>query len=335
VFDFGQIPSIPSIDIDNDDDTPTPTPDPNPTPTPAPTPTPTPTPRVDETPDTPIDTPDNGGGSTQMLFEPLPVIQAAMPPAPTQTTVSGSVGDDDLMATDSSELIDLGLGDDTVMALGGDDLIAAGDGNDVIMANTGNDFIDASTGNDTVFAGKDNDTVIGGVGNDSVFGDIGDDYINGGDGDDWLNGNQGDDTVLGGAGNDLMYGGKGDDILIGESGNDTLSGDMGNDTLVGTTPLSSAPNEMDVLTGGDGADLFVLGDSSTDYYIAAGSNAVITDFNPADDMIQLHGAVSDYTLTTSGNNVNLLLNNDLIAVIEGGAALGLSLNNSAFVYGSI
>ena len=290
---------------------------------------------MDEPDETPSDTPDDNGGTDQPLFEPLPFIQATVAPSPTQSTISGSEMDDDLIATDDSELIDLGLGNDTVLALAGDDVVAGGDGNDVVAANMGNDFIDASAGNDTVFAGKDQDMIMGGLGEDSVFGDMGDDYLNGGEGNDWLNGNQGDDTVLGGAGDDQMYGGKGDDILIAESGSDTLSGDMGNDTLVGATPLSSASGEIDVLTGGNGGDLFVLGDSQQDYYTATGSNAVITDFNPAEDLIQLHGAVSDYNLVTDGNNINLLLNSELIAVIEGGATLGLSLNSSSFVYGSM
>ena len=63
------------------------------------------------------------------------------------------------------------------------------------------------------------------------------------------------------AGDDSLSGGAGDDAIFGDGGNDTLSGDMGADTLYG----GLGDDEMylaegDDAYGGDGDDLFVLGD---------------------------------------------------------------------------
>ena len=95
-------------------------------------------------------------------------------------------------------------------------------------------------------------------------------------------GTQGDDTLTAveesrpyyinaGMGNDTVSGGRANDFLVGGAGNDTLAGRGGNDSLI----------------GGGGQDTFVF-DAALD---AAANLDSILDFTPADDTIQLSGAV--------------------------------------------
>ena len=91
-------------------------------------------------------------------------------------------------------------------------------------------------------------------------------------------------------GDDVLRGGGGDDVMRGFSGDDKLFGGDGNDILVGGERYDLALHqqfdgtEVDLLNGGKGADLFVLGDSASSYYTNFGSSsnpnrAVIADFN--------------------------------------------------------
>ena len=97
----------------------------------------------------------------------------------------------------------------------------------------------------------------------------------------------------------------------------TLSGGLGNDTLIGVNPLSATPgtNETDVLIGGQGRDIFAIGDAATSYYKGTGF-ALIQDFQQGIDRIQLHGKLSDYSIV--GNSINLAGTSDQVAVIQGG-----------------
>lgn len=99
---------------------------------------------------------------------------------------------------------------------------------------------------DQILAGAD--------GAEQLAGDAGNDQINGYAGDDAIHGGAGNDILHGATGNDALFGDDGDDTLHGEDGQDILSGD-GNDTLIG--------GHGDVMTGGDGADQFVLDASET------------------------------------------------------------------------
>ncbi len=118
-------------------------------------------------------------------------------------------------------------------------------------------------------------------------------------------------------GDDLLQGEGGDDIIFGYSGDDVLFGGSGNDVLVGGWFQGSGGNhdtrEVDILTGGDGFDVFVLGDSTGLLYgdlspdFNSENHAVITDFTIDDpsgltDLIQLHGLVEDfYTSEVDGD----------------------------------
>ncbi|MDJ0795884.1 MAG: hypothetical protein QNJ51_03465 [Calothrix sp. MO_167.B12] len=154
------------------------------------------------------------------------------------------------------------------------------------------------------------------------------------------------DPILGDSQDNQLVGTDGDDQIFAGAGNDTLTGGKGNDTLIGVEPGVSIADEQDILQGGDGADTFVLGDENQVYYNDGDSTqpglsgyAVIEDFNPnQNDVIQLHGQASDYTLgaTTVGipNSIGIFLQeageNELIAVVNN--TQNLDLQSSAFNY---
>ncbi|MEM9271490.1 MAG: NF038122 family metalloprotease [Cyanobacteria bacterium P01_F01_bin.143] len=122
------------------------------------------------------------------------------------------------------------------------------------------------------------------------------------------------------------------DNLFGNGGHDTLEGGAGNDTLNGTDEVVAGYLERDVLIGGAGIDTFILGDETQAYYATEGSQdyAVIEDFNPSIDQLQLHGVADDYQQQQQGNDLHLSRDGDLVAILENNKILNLSDN--AFEY---
>lgn len=119
---------------------------------------------------------------------------------------------------------------------------------------------------------------------------------------------------FGTSGRDRLTGTSGADLLIGLAGNDVISGGDGDDIIIGYS-LVGARNEIDTLTGGRGADRFVLaggylGDGASGY-------ALITDFSLAqrDQLILARGLRYTFRQTQSGTEV--LAGGDLIAQLRG------------------
>jgi Ca2+-binding RTX toxin-like protein len=98
-------------------------------------------------------------------------------------------------------------------------------------------------------------------------------------------GNEGQDIIRGGDGNETLYGGKGADQLFGDAGDDFLSGDR----------------DIDTLTGGQGRDRFALS--------TGGGLDIITDFDNANDFIQVPAdvSISDILIQAAGANTLLVL----------------------------
>ncbi len=140
-----------------------------------------------------------------------------------------------------------------------------------------------TNGVDYLYGYYGNDRLFGLGGTDILRGSFGTDYLDGGDGSDGISGNDDDDTIFGGNGLDIIRGDDGQDTIDGGGGDDIISGGFGGDTL----------------TGGEGADIFVY---------ATGKNSiarrvdVITDFNPAEDRIDLSGIDAD-TGTSGGQDI--------------------------------
>ncbi|WP_103123724.1 Calx-beta domain-containing protein, partial [Nostoc cycadae] len=148
--------------------------------------------------------------------------------------------------------------------------------------------------------------------------------------------------------NDFFQGFAGNDTIIGGAGNDSINSSAGNDIIIGVNPYAATPglNEIDTVTGGTGSDRFILGNAANIFYedsntTTAGTNdyALIKDFNPNEDFIQLKGSKSNYLLAASPINgisgTAIYLNkpsaepDELIAIIEG--VTGLDINSNYFV----
>jgi large repetitive protein len=86
-------------------------------------------------------------------------------------------------------------------------------GNDTLVAGDSDTTLNGGDGNDVLFGGAGNDTLNGGAGDDVLFGGAGNDILNGGVGNDVLNGGAGNDTLRGGLGADILTGGDGADIF--------------------------------------------------------------------------------------------------------------------------
>ncbi|MEM9271904.1 MAG: hypothetical protein AAGA80_02910 [Cyanobacteria bacterium P01_F01_bin.143] len=104
------------------------------------------------------------------------------------------------------------------------------------------------------------------------------------------------------------------DRIIGDSHDNILEGNGGDDTLIGSNQ-NYYSNEIDRLTGGSGADKFVLGDSVEAYY-QGDSFAKITDFDSAEgDKLVAFGAVEDYTVSEFEGGTNVAYQGDLVAFV--------------------
>ena len=166
-----------------------------------------------------------------------------------------------------------------------------------------------------------------------------------------ISGSSGDDILVSLGGNDTLEGKEGNDILAGVSGNDKLLGGSGKDTLTGGGIGISDDNDIfvtadtsgiDTLTGGEDSDLFVLGGKSYPdlnnnsvsivHYDEAGKNdfALVTDFNPNEDVIMLGASRNNYSLVNVPTGMELYFGEDLVAVIANNR--DLSLNESYFVF---
>ncbi len=148
-------------------------------------------------------------------------------------------------------------GSDQIYGLGGNDHIDGGDGTDTIFGGDGADLIEGGEGDDTIWGGSSGTTaesaneMHGGAGNDTIYGAV------------FEQTNDDIDIAYGGEGDDLIYGYDGNDILDGGTGADTIHGGEGND-IISSGSLKDQ-SESDQLWGGSGADMFVIGDGSTDY----------------------------------------------------------------------
>ncbi len=101
--------------------------------------------------------------------------------------------------------------------------------------------------------------------------------------------------------------------MTGGVGNDSLFGGAGDDTLTGSSSAAFGAEEIDTLTGGFGADLFILGDALNAFYNTvgrAGDMAVILDFDSAEgDSIQLLDLSATYGLAADPADPGSAFNN--------------------------
>ncbi len=187
--------------------------------------------------------------------------------------------------------------------------------NDAITGTNNPDFLRGSQNSDFIFGLDGDDSIAGKDGNDILYGDAGNDD---------LNGDNGNDILIGGTGDDLLVGGKGNDILVGGAGNDRLLGGEFYSFTIVPFPLVEPPqsNQIDLLTGGAGADTFVLStfgpaDGPVQPYLGSGF-AIITDFSRLEgDRIELLGFENnhDYSFTNTIVGTKISFRGDPIALV--------------------
>ncbi|MBD2433574.1 MULTISPECIES: SBBP repeat-containing protein [Fischerella] len=152
----------------------------------------------------------------------------------------------------------------------------------------------------------------------------------------------------------LNVGTPGSDLLFKSEGSEFIWGRSGNDAFVGLNPSSGLDQkQIDIILGDadfmaplngsqfNWSDRFVLGDWRQPYYVDdKGHNfglkqfSTILDFNPWQDIIQLHGTPKDYQLLKSPMGTAIFWKQgtvpDLIAVLPG--IHHLSLKGDYFQY---
>lgn len=151
-------------------------------------------------------------------------------------------------------------------------------------------------------------------------------------------------------GDDFLVGGGGDDTLLGRSGDDTLSGGDGDDIVNGAelglffdrlSARLDVDDGIDKLTGGSGADRFVLGNAEQGFYgtdrlfsaLDRESRAIITDFNAGEgDRIVLHGSASEYGTTVRDGSTLIVEARGLAVVAELQGITTFDLTSSSVTY---
>ncbi len=114
-----------------------------------------------------------------------------------------------------------------------------------------------------------------------------------------------DNLVVGSSEDDKLTGGRGDDLLHGFEGSDRISGNRGNDIIV------SGPGDLDISTGGRGADVFAFRDELDN---GVREIDIIKDYESWPDAINLGGyeiaeyqEMSDAVLLWVGPDEDLIM----------------------------
>jgi VCBS repeat-containing protein len=232
-------------------------------------------------------------------------------------TLTGTAGDDILVAGTGNNILNGGDGNDVLTAGSGNNEMHGGAGNDLLYSGPGNDILDGGTGIDTVSYAHATAGVtvnLGLLGAQNTIG-AGTDTISnienlvGSDFNDTLTGDNNNNVINGGLGNDILNGGGGDDLLIGGMGNNTLTGGAGADTFQYLKGNSGHDTITDFTPGTDKLDLSQLlqGENGTtasldDYlhFTVTGSGAsVLTSI----DVSALAGATPNQTIDLAGVNL--------------------------------
>ncbi|WP_017296494.1 calcium-binding protein [Nodosilinea nodulosa] len=280
-----------------------------------------------------------------------------------------------------------GEGNDYLDGVAGNNQLFGDGGDDLLAARLGGEQLEGGEGTDTLLVAADTaiqltDTTLGGpqaaersprpelatalgigpaeIGpsqlSGSTLASIERATLVGGKGDNWLDAAafSGAAHLDGGEGNDWLIGGTGANDLRGGTGSDGLIGGPGDDVLRGSNELQQGA--IDWLMGGGGSDLFILAQAGDQHYLDRNGQpnyAVIEDFDPSQDQIQLIDTAESYRLVPSvlpgltgilpsdRPAVSLVWTRgsasapDLLAVLFGPPELlDISLQSQAFIYDS-
>jgi Ca2+-binding RTX toxin-like protein len=215
--------------------------------------------------------------------------------------------------TGSDDVLDGGLGADTMIGGMGDDIYYVDSADDLVveLSNEGYDTVYSTAGSYTMadnveevdLVGTDAQTVVGNDSSNLINGSDAANLIIDGSGDDVIYGWGGNDAIKAGLGNDLVRAGVGDDVVFGDldkgntvnfGGNDTIFGEAGNDTLAG-----GAGN--DYLSGGSDNDSLIGGIGDDRLFGSTGNDTLYGDVIPDGTNVELGG--NDSLLGQDGNDV--------------------------------
>ena len=297
--------------------------------------------------------------------------------------LNGGAGRDTIRGGAGNDVMFGWMGNDQLRGDGGHDFLDGESGNDTLNGGAGNDTLQGGIGNDRIIGGANIDLLIEkgigftltnnrliGLGTDTLIGienvhligletddrldasafSQGNVTLDGGDGEDSLIGGSGEDSLIGGSGNDSLESGNSNDNLKGGVGDDSLSGGSGRDVLMGSG-LGAGTGEIDILNGGSGFDVFVLGNQFKNFYddnLTTASEgirdyALIQDFQADIDTIKLKGSETYFLENITLDGVlgagiyeakgtvidfegNASINRELVGLVAGVNALSLSVN---------
>ena len=232
-------------------------------------------------------------------------------------TLTGTAGDDVLVAGTGNNVINAGDGNDVLTAGSGNNELHGGAGNDLLYSGAGNDLLDGGTGVDTasyahatagvtvnlsllgaqntVGAGTDTLTAIenltGSNFNDTLTGDNHSNIINGGLGNDMLNGGGGDDFLIGGLGNNTLTGGSGADTF------QWLKGNSGHDVVTDFTPGIDKLDLSQLLQGENSTAASL--DDYLHFKVTGSGDSLVTSI----DVSAMAGAAPNQTIDLAGVNL--------------------------------
>ncbi|MDX3930187.1 MAG: hypothetical protein QHC90_30955, partial [Shinella sp.] len=207
------------------------------------------------------------------------------------TTIDGTDGADNLVATASQSVLHALDGDDMLTAVSGTNTLHGGKGNDTYVLHSINDTVIelSGEGNDTVKAGFSytltdhvenlaltGTEAINGTGNalnNFLYGNSASNRLDGGAGDDMLDGGAGADILVGGAGFDFAVYASARSGVVANLWQTQSGGDAAGDTFSSIEGLIGS-SFADRLTG-DNSDNIIKGGAGDDFLDGSGGNDVI------------------------------------------------------------